>query len=886
MSRRLVFLIAGALLCTCPAAAQTPPADGVNALLARLEMLMQGGDSAGLASLLIPTFPSEDLQNFKEYLFRPDTRRAVVAERDRTPLVGALPGDGYRLMAELYTESQERARIVTVLLDVRRPTGGADDTWRITGAQVVTSIDGLFRLRLNTSVQFTARNFTITAEDLVVTLADGSVFQIQSENGVTGLVLLGRGVMQFTPGPETERGQLRIFSGAETLQAPFEWAFVRLNPGEYEQRASIASLTPVPINARELRRAQEVLAREGPKSFNLDLRDLSSEPWYLLPPFGDFLAEVRTRRHGTLTYMRTGTQAEDITLLDRDDRHTIALYPSAPRRAANGGLSFNEDDRRDYDVLDYDIEASISPETERLEGRVRMRIRTRAQEVSSLMLRLSDELAVRNIVSVEYGRLLHLRVRDQDNLIVNFPVPLRSGAELTLLVTYAGRITPQDIEDEGVQSDNRRDESQLLIPPEPNFLLSSRSYWYPQNPIPDYATATLRVIVPEGYGCAASGLPRIGDEVTLRDLLTLTDGRSFVFTAREPLRYFAVVVSRFARVAERTIVLDTSPSSGAPAELRIAIDANPRQQASGRALTDDVEAIMRYYTGVIGDLPYASMTVALVEDELPGGHSPGYMAVLNNPLPTSRYTWRSDPAAFSGFPEFFVAHELAHQWWGQAVGWRNYHEQWLSEGFAQYFAALYAQHARGERTFVDMLRQFRRWAIAESEEGPISLGSRLGHLKNDRRVFRALVYNKGAAVLHMLRRLIGDEAFFSGMRRFYTKQKFRKSGTDDLRIAFEAASGRPLERFFAQWIYGVQIPRLRYTTTTQPGTVGVRFEQVGDVMFDVPVTVSVVYTDGRTRDVVVPVTEQRVEWTSPAEGPVKQVLVNRDYAAVAVFERF
>jgi aminopeptidase N len=185
-----------------------------------------------------------------------------------------------------------------------------------------------------------------------------------------------------------------------------------------------------------------------------------------------------------------------------------------------------------------------------------------------------------------------------------------------------------------------------------------------------------------------------------------------------------------------------------------------------------------------------------------------------------------------------------------------------------------------------MLRQFRRWAIAESEEGPISLGSRLGHIKNDRRVFRALVYNKGAAVLHMLRRLIGDEAFFSGVRRFYTEQKFKKSGTDDLRTAFEAASGKPLDRFFEQWIYGVQIPRFRYATTSQPGTVAVRFEQIGDVTFDVPVTVSIVYTNGRIRDVVVPVTDQRVEWTAPVDGPVKQVLVNRDYAAVAVFERF
>ena len=97
--------------------------------------------------------------------------------------------------------------------------------------------------------------------------------------------------------------------------------------------------------------------------------------------------------------------------------------------------------------------------------------------------------------------------------------------------------------------------------------------------------------------------------------------------------------------------------------------------------------------------------VALVESDLPGGHSPGYFAALNQPLPTSRLVWRNDPAAFSGFPDFFIAHELAHQWWGQAVGWKNYHEQWVSEGFAQYFAALYAQREKGNDEFETILKQ-------------------------------------------------------------------------------------------------------------------------------------------------------------------------------------
>ena len=79
-------------------------------------------------------------------------------------------------------------------------------------------------------------------------------------------------------------------------------------------------------------------------------------------------------------------------------------------------------------------------------------------------------------------------------------------------------------------------------------------------------------------------------------------------------------------------------------------------------------------------------------------------------------------------------------------------------------------------------------------------------------MFRALVYNKGAAVLHMLRRLLGDEAFFRGLRRFYDGRRFQKAGTDDLERAMEAESGRVLDRFFERWIYGTDIPRIRYSS--------------------------------------------------------------------------
>ena len=68
------------------------------------------------------------------------------------------------------------------------------------------------------------------------------------------------------------------------------------------------------------------------------------------------------------------------------------------------------------------------------------------------------------------------------------------------------------------------------------------------------------------------------------------------------------------------------------------------------------------------DVPFPSFRLALVEDALPGGHSPAYMAVLHQPLPGTPFNWARDPVAFDDFTQFFVAHELAHQFWGQAVG--------------------------------------------------------------------------------------------------------------------------------------------------------------------------------------------------------------------------
>jgi hypothetical protein len=664
-----------------------------------------------------------------------------------------------------------------------------------------------------------------------------------------------------------------------------------------------------------LRRAQIIFEDEVSKSFSLDLSDLSRDTWSLLPQAGDFLAEVRTRRFDTLTYARSSGEAEDVTLFHRARKKNVAAYAS-PAKLSSRGRFFNEDDLVEYDVLNYDIDVTFSPEREWLDGRVRLRLRIKAYALAALTLKLNENFNVKSVNSDELGRLLFLRVRNQNTIVVNLPATVSRDMDLTLDVAYQGVMHSQGLDQESIaiQEGGRQPDELPFIPPEPNWLFSNRSYWYPQGQVTDYATARIRVAVPSTYAAVASGVPAAGSP-TMTASATGVPRAVYTFVADQPSRYVGLVVSKLNRVDSAHVALDVVPTTpvkksedpvaylgagviaqkkpvvaaiGERNTILLSMTANRRQEAKARTTMETAAEVLRFYSSVVGDAPYESMSIAMVENTLPGGHSPAYFAMLNNPSPLSPFTWRNDPASFNNYPEFYVAHELAHQWWGQAVGWQNYHEQWLSEGFAQYFAALYAKERRGEQAFRDVVRQFRRWAIDQSDQGPIYLGYRLGHLKNDTRVFRAVVYNKAAGVLHMLRRLVGDDAFFRALRRFYAENRYRKAGTSDLRRAMEAESGMPLERFFQRWVFESGIPRLRYSTSVEGQDLVVRVAQVRasaeGPLYDLPLTVSIQYGD-KTVDEIVAVTDAQVEKRIHLAGAMKGIEVNADGAALAVVEK-
>ena len=878
-------LLVGLLALQVPAHAQAETPD-LTAFFTRVQSALAADSPAAYLALVAPTEGGDFALSMVDEIRVPGTTNVTLRERDRSQLAGALPGEGFRVIVEILTERGQQARLATWRVDVKLARGDAP-AWRIVDQERLSSVDGLFRLALDTATQYDVSDLTVQATDFRLEMSSGQAFVARTPQGVTALVLRGRGLMRFTPPPPSERTQLRIFAGSEELVTEFDTAFVRMNPATFDERVTRGALHPREVNDRDLRRAQSVFDEMVRKTYTLNLTDMGFDSWSLLPSGRDMVAEVHTKRFDTLTYVLAAHEAEDVSLFDRKKRYNISSYASPEKLGARGRF-YNEDDLVDYDVLDYMVNATFDPRREWIDGQTTVTLRVTAPAVSTITLLLEEDLVVRAVSSSEFGRLMFLRIVGQDNLIVNLPTFVMRDSEIDLTVSYGGRLPAQQLEREAIVVEQDPQNVTLLdtaIPAEPHYVYSNRVHWYPRSQVHDYALATLRITLPEDYACVATGVQAVGSPIRLPETAERPASTTFVFIVGEPARYLSVVISKFVLIEP---LKDTTgaPLSAGGRTATLAVETNPRQQSRGRSLQPTARAILDFYTGIMGDAPYPQFTLAVTESRLPGGHSPAYFAVLNQPLPSTPFRWRNDPVSFDNFPSFFLAHEIAHQWWGQAIGWTNYHEQWLSEGTAQYFAALWEAHDRGADAFGSLMRQMRDWSLRYSDQGPIYLGYRLGHVKGESQIFRALVYNKAAVVLHMLRRLLGDEAFFAGLRSFYQEFKYRKASSDDLRRSMEAASGVPLESFFEQWIYGSAIPRLRVSSRIQQedgrraGTVTVRFEQAGRP-FDVPVTVTLLFESGDRQDVVVKVAGRVTEATITFDKPLHRVLFNDDNAALA-----
>jgi aminopeptidase N len=178
-----------------------------------------------------------------------------------------------------------------------------------------------------------------------------------------------------------------------------------------------------------------------------------------------------------------------------------------------------------------------------------------------------------------------------------------------------------------------------------------------------------------------------------------------------------------------------------------------------------------------------------------------------------------------------VVHEVAHQWWGNAVTERDWDDVWLSEGFATYFTLLYREQFEGRDAFVSGLRSSRT-RILDLEKKMPDTPIIHRNLSDMRRVLNQFVYQKGGWTLHMLRHLLGTDTFWTGIREYYRRYQNQNASTDDLRRVMEQVSGKDLGWFFTQWLTRSGVPKLtgswRYDAAAKQVQVELSQTQPGD----------------------------------------------------------
>jgi hypothetical protein len=249
----------------------------------------------------------------------------------------------------------------------------------------------------------------------------------------------------------------------------------------------------------------------------------------------------------------------------------------------------------------------------------------------------------------------------------------------------------------------------------------------------------------------------------------------------------------------------------------------------------DAQNSARIYNLFFGKLPYTRMAMTQQPAGFFGQAWPTlvfmpYIAFIDS---TQRAQLIGIGGGTDNFWRYVEPHEIAHQWWGHVVGWDSYHDQWMSEGFAEFSASLYVQYVRHDTAkFIDFWENQRKLIVEARPAtnnrkpytvGPVTQGYRLNNGKTGS-VARFLIYPKGAYILHMLRMMMFDsaktgDARFQEMMKDFVKTNFNRDvSTEDFKAAVEKHMTREMDLdhngrmdwFFSEWVYGTEVPSYKF----------------------------------------------------------------------------
>lgn len=325
--------------------------------------------------------------------------------------------------------------------------------------------------------------------------------------------------------------------------------------------------------------------------------------------------------------------------------------------------------------------------------------------------------------------------------------------------------------------------------------------WFPCKDIPsDKATASINITLPDTLSVASNGI--------LKNIIHNTDGtKTFRWETNYPIATYLISFAVGNYISSEDIYKSINGK-----DLRINYFVFPEYLEKSKEDFRNTKKMLKFMEDMFGEYPFIDEKygIALV---------PGELMMENQTISCIK----EDLITGTGEVEQFLIHELAHQWFGNMLTPKNWQHIWLNEGFATYIQALYYEYYLGKKWYHHIINSF-----LEAEDGKYA-GSLF--LKSDTSfsdMFSDRIYYKGAIVLHMLRKIIGDSSFFNILKNYSTNPAYKYSNvtTEDFIIECENVHGNNLDWFFKQWVYAnidsIDRPTLSYRWNSEKTDSGYR----------------------------------------------------------------
>lgn len=423
------------------------------------------------------------------------------------------------------------------------------------------------------------------------------------------------------------------------------------------------------------------------------------------------------------------------------------------------------------DVQHYQFELQLSDQSNEIKGNAHIKILFK-KDIRSFNLDLvsasgGSGMLVTQIT--ENGETIEFEQKGEA-LSIELSSRAKEGEERDFLVTYQG--IPKD----GlVIGQNKHGDRTFFGDNWPNRA----RHWLPSVDHPsDKATVEFIVTAPNHYQVVANGW--MAEETDLDDNTKLTHWKTDVVL---PTKVMVIGVAPFA-------VQYLGNIQGIPMSSWIF----SKDRNAGFYDYSQATQIMHWFMDHVGEYPYAKLANVQSKTRYGGMENAGNIFYSENSVTGNRTI------------EGLLAHEIAHQWFGNSASEADWHHVWLSEGFATYFTDLYMEWRYGRDRLEERMTNERNSIInfVKNNKTPIVNKS----ITNYNQLLNTNSYQKGGWVLHMLRNEIGDDYFWKGIHVYYDKYQYSNAFTEDLQKVMEEVSGKELDWFFQQWIYKGGIPEL------------------------------------------------------------------------------